>query len=99
MAGRLVDSTDAAAAREPDEPDLLEALEPKTQAETEPQSSNRGEADSTVPTVEAGEATDGGARKTPKTPVTVNAIPSASRRPFQGAASNAWPPTYPSSEA
>jgi DivIVA domain-containing protein len=65
MASRLVDLADAAAAREPAEPDLLEALEPKKQAETEPQASNRGEADSTVPTVEADEATDGGARKAP----------------------------------
>jgi DivIVA domain-containing protein len=39
MASRLVDLADAAAAREPAEPDLLEALEPKTEAETEPQAS------------------------------------------------------------
>jgi F0F1-type ATP synthase membrane subunit b/b' len=66
MASRLVDLADAAADREPDEPDLLEALEPKTQAETEPQVSDRGDADATVPTVVAGEATDGGSRKAPK---------------------------------
>jgi len=53
MASRLVDLADAAADREPDEPDLLEALEPKRQAETEPQASNGGETDSTAPTVEA----------------------------------------------
>jgi DivIVA domain-containing protein len=66
MASRLVDLADAAADREPDEPDLLEALEPKTPAETQPQASNLGEANSTVPTVEAAEATDGGTRKAPK---------------------------------
>ena len=54
MASRLVDLADAAADREPDEPDLLEALEPKTQAEMEPQAANRGE------------ASDGEARKAPK---------------------------------
>src|SRR6266516_519499 len=63
MASRLVDLADAAAAREPDEPDLLEALEPKTQAEPEPQASNPGEADLKVPTVD--EATESGARKAP----------------------------------
>ena len=52
MASRLVDLADAAADREPDEPDLLEALEPKSQAETEPQASNGGETDSTVPTIQ-----------------------------------------------
>jgi DivIVA domain-containing protein len=66
MASSLVDLADAAADREPDEPDLLEALGPKTQAETEPQASNRGEADSTVPTVESAEAVDGGTRKAPR---------------------------------
>jgi DivIVA domain-containing protein len=66
MASSLVDLADAAADREPDEPDLLEALGPKTQAETEPQASNRGEADSTVPTVESAEATDRGTRKAPR---------------------------------
>ena len=66
MASGLVDLADAAADRVPDEPDLLEALEPKTQAETEPQAPNDGEADSTVPTVEADEATYDEARKTPK---------------------------------
>src|SRR6266536_2100771 len=63
MASRLVDLADAATDREPDEPDLLEALEPKTQAETEPQAANPGEADLKVPTVD--EATEGGARKAP----------------------------------
>jgi len=66
MASRLVDLADAAADREPDEPDLLEALEPKTQAEIELQAANRGEAESTVPPVEADEASDGEARKAPK---------------------------------
>ncbi len=66
MASRLVDVADAAAEREPDEPDLLEALGPKTQAETEPQAPSRGEADTTVPTVVADETTDGGARKAPE---------------------------------
>ncbi|HEY3205447.1 MAG TPA: hypothetical protein VGJ58_00715, partial [Gaiellaceae bacterium] len=65
-ASRLVDLADAAAEREPDEPDLLEALGPKTQAETAPQAPNRGEVDATVPTVVADETTDGGARKAPK---------------------------------
>jgi DivIVA domain-containing protein len=60
MASRIVDLADAATDREPDEPDLLEALEPKNQAETEPRASDLGENDSTVPTVEANEATDGG---------------------------------------
>jgi DivIVA domain-containing protein len=66
MASRLVDLADAATEREPDEPDLLEALEPKTQAETEPQAANSGEAESTVPTVEADEPTNGEARKAPE---------------------------------
>jgi hypothetical protein len=66
MASRLVDLADAATDREPDEPDLLEALEPKTQAPTEPQASNSGEAESTEPTVEAHEPTNGETRKTPK---------------------------------
>ena len=66
LAGRLVDLADAAADREPDQPDLLEALEPKTQAETEPQLSNRDEADSTMPIANADEATDDGTRKAPK---------------------------------
>lgn len=65
MANRLVDLADSAADREPDQPDLLEALEPKRQAETEPQASNRSETDSTVPTVEPDEPTNGEARKAP----------------------------------
>jgi len=60
MASRLVDLADAATDREPDEPDLLEALEPKNQGETESRASDPGENDSTVPTVEDDEATDGG---------------------------------------
>jgi hypothetical protein len=32
-------------------------------------------------------------------PATAKAIPSASRRPFQAASSNAFPPKYPSSDA
>jgi hypothetical protein len=44
---------DAAAAREPDEPDLLEALESKTQAETEPQGSK----------TEADQVSNGGTRE------------------------------------
>ena len=66
MASGLVDLADAATDREPDEPDLLEALEPKTQAETEPQAANSGELESTVPTVEADEPTNGEAPKAPK---------------------------------
>jgi DivIVA domain-containing protein len=65
LANRLVELADAAADREPDEPDLVEALEPKTRAETEPQALNRGEADSTASIV-SDEATDGGAREEPK---------------------------------
>jgi DivIVA domain-containing protein len=65
-ASKLVDLADGATDREPDEPDLLEALEPKGQAETEPQASNHGEAASTVPTVEADEATNGEDRKAAK---------------------------------
>jgi len=60
MAKRLVDLADAATDREPDEPDLLEALEPKNQAETERRASDPGENESTAPTVEADEAADGG---------------------------------------
>jgi len=51
-ASRLVDLADAAADREPDQPDLLEALEPNAQAETEPHAASAGEADSTAQTVE-----------------------------------------------
>ena len=54
----------AAADRVPNEPDLLEALEPKAQAEAEPLAAN--EADSTVPAVEVDEATYDEARKAPK---------------------------------
>ena len=60
MASRLVDLADAATDREPDEPDLLEALEPKNQGETESRASDPGENDSTVPTVEDDEPPDGG---------------------------------------
>jgi DivIVA domain-containing protein len=65
MASRLVDLADAAVEREPNEPDLLEALEPQRQADTEPQASSRGEAETTAPIVND-EAIDGGAGKTPK---------------------------------
>jgi len=57
MASRLVELADAATDREPDEPDLLEALEPK--AEGEPRASERGENDSTVALLEADEAAEG----------------------------------------
>jgi DivIVA domain-containing protein len=50
MASRLVDLAEAAADREPEEPDLLEALEPKTGTE---ERAPNGEADSTGPTDEA----------------------------------------------
>jgi DivIVA domain-containing protein len=63
LASRLVDLADGAAAREPAEPDLLEALEPKTEAETETQGSNRGEVGPPVATPEADEAGDGGSRR------------------------------------
>jgi DivIVA domain-containing protein len=65
-ASRLVDLADAATDREPDEPDLLEALEPKSQGETEPQASNRVEKDSTHPTIEDGGVTDSATHKAPK---------------------------------
>jgi DivIVA domain-containing protein len=55
MASKLVDLADGAADREPDQPDLLEALEPNAQAETEPHAANPGEADSIGPTVEVDE--------------------------------------------
>jgi DivIVA domain-containing protein len=58
-ASRLVDLADAATAREPDEPDLLEDLEPKGRAETKADPSSRDEADPKVAVVEAEEATDG----------------------------------------
>jgi DivIVA domain-containing protein len=53
MARGLVDLADAAAARETDEPDLLEALEADMQAETEPQGSK----------IEADEVSNGGTRE------------------------------------
>jgi DivIVA domain-containing protein len=52
MAGGLVDLADSAAAQEPAEPDLLEALEPK-QAEPEPNGSKRDRLRSTTPAVES----------------------------------------------
>jgi DivIVA domain-containing protein len=64
MASSLVELADAAADRVPDEPDLLEALEPKAQAETEPAA--MGETDSTVPAVDADEATYDETRKAPE---------------------------------
>ena len=66
MASRLVDLADAATDREPDEPDLLEALEPKSQRETDPRASDGGENDSTAPTVELKGAADSSARKAPE---------------------------------
>src|SRR6266576_3516821 len=66
MASRLVELADAATDREPDEPDLLEALEQKSEAENERRASDEGEKDSTAPTVEPEEATAGGARKAPE---------------------------------
>ena len=66
MATRLVDLADAATDREPDEPDLLEALEPKSQRETDPRASDGGENDSTAPTVELKGAADSSARKAPE---------------------------------
>jgi len=66
MASKLVDLADAATDREPDEPDLLEALEPKSQAENEPRASEGAENDSTAPTVELKGANDGGAGKVPE---------------------------------
>ena len=66
IASKLVGLADAAADREPDEPDLLEALEPKTQAETEPQNSKRDRVDSTMPPLESEEATDDGSRQASK---------------------------------
>jgi len=61
-ASRLVDLADAATSREPDEPDLLEDLEPKGQAEAKANPSSRDEANSTGATVEADEAKTGGGR-------------------------------------
>jgi DivIVA domain-containing protein len=66
MANRLVDLADAATDRAPDEPDLLEALEPTSQTENERRASDPGENDSTVPTVEADEATGGGTGNAPE---------------------------------
>jgi len=65
MASGLVDLADAAAAREPAEPDLLEALEPTREAETDSHASTGGEVDSTVPTIEADDAAEDGARRAP----------------------------------
>jgi DivIVA domain-containing protein len=52
----LVELADAAAAQEPVEPDLLEALEAKTRAETEPNVSERDGVESMAPALEAKEA-------------------------------------------
>jgi DivIVA domain-containing protein len=65
MATKLVGVADAAADREPDEPDLLEALEAKTQAGTEPQASKRGRVNSTMAPLESEDATDDGSREAP----------------------------------
>jgi DivIVA domain-containing protein len=53
LAGRLVDLADTAADREPEEPDLLKALEPKTELHL----SNPGETNSTAQPVEANDPT------------------------------------------
>jgi hypothetical protein len=66
MASRLVDLADAATDREPHEPDLLEALEPKSEAEADPRASDGGENDSAAPTVELKGAADSSARKAPE---------------------------------
>jgi DivIVA domain-containing protein len=62
MAGRLVDLADAAADRESEKPNLLEALKPKT--ETETQVSTPGETDASAQSVEADESRGGGSLKT-----------------------------------
>ncbi len=43
VASRLVDLADVATTQEPAEPNLLQALEPRTAGETEPEDSNRGD--------------------------------------------------------
>jgi DivIVA domain-containing protein len=58
-ASGLIELADAAAAEEPAEPDLLEALEPETRAETKPNASKRDGVQSTAPAVEDEESTDG----------------------------------------
>jgi DivIVA domain-containing protein len=65
LADSLVGLADSAAEREPDQPDLLEALEPTVQ-ETAPQASSRGEADGNAPIGESEEATGDGARTAPE---------------------------------
>jgi DivIVA domain-containing protein len=65
LADKLVGLADAAADREPDQPDLLEALEPPTK-ETAPQASTGGEADSKAPIVNPDEVTGRGARTAPE---------------------------------
>jgi DivIVA domain-containing protein len=58
-ASGLTDLADAAAAQEPAEPDLLEVLEQKTQAETQPRGSKRGAGESAAPAIEAQDSTGG----------------------------------------
>jgi DivIVA domain-containing protein len=55
MASKVMDLAEAATDREPEEPDLLEALEPKTGTE---ERAPNGEADSTGPTDEADDSTE-----------------------------------------
>jgi hypothetical protein len=56
-ASGLTDLAEAAAAQDPAEPDLLEALEQKTRAETQPRGSKRGAVESAAPAVEAQDST------------------------------------------
>jgi DivIVA domain-containing protein len=58
-ASGLTDLADAAAAQEPAEPDLLEVLEPKTRAETQPSGSKREAVELAAPAVETQDSTDG----------------------------------------
>jgi DivIVA domain-containing protein len=58
-ASGLTDLADAAAAQEPTEPDLLEALEAKARAETQPRGSEREAVESAAPAVGSEESTEG----------------------------------------
>jgi DivIVA domain-containing protein len=58
-ASGLTNLADAAAAQEPAEPDLLEALEQKARAETQPRGSKHGAVESAAPAVEAQDSTGG----------------------------------------
>jgi DivIVA domain-containing protein len=62
MASRLVGVADAATAREPDEPDLLQALAPQTGAGARPQTSKR-DGDEPTPAVEADGASNSESRE------------------------------------